>query len=204
MRRLVLAALAALPVLSAPVVARAVPVSCFQLADATDDAVGLAGGVSAPRSDSDLDIEKAGIATTAKDIGIWLKLYAFDPVDTSAPTGRRFDLSFTVRGMTKTVSVAIDHVGSVYASDGVTPKTDFTGFQLHVTVPLAKLGLTGLRTGVPRLHRAGDAVTALSVTTWRWEGRDLAGGMTYGDPADTAAATFRYEHRAPSCIKPGQ
>jgi hypothetical protein len=197
-----LAAVLLLPLLAVPAVAHAAP-SCYQLTDATDDAVGLAGGVAAPRSDSDMDVARAGIATTATLVGAVVDLYAFSPVDTMAPTGRRFDVTFVARGATRTVSVVVGRDGTILATPGAVVKTDFTAFQLRVAIPLKTLGLT-LRTASRRPRRAADAITGLSVTSRRWTG-DLATGSQVGDVVDSATVPrFRYEHRAPSCVKPGR
>lgn len=198
-----LAALLLLPVLAVP--AAHADTWCWQASDPFGDATGWVGGQQNPQNDSDMDLKAAGIATTnGGTLVVWIKQWVLDPVDYQAPTGRRWHITFTVRGVTKTLDVAIDDNRGVTTTSGAHYHLLYdTGvYEIHTWIPLKTIGLGDLKVASRRPPRPADTFTNLTVTTQRWQGTAQSGSVV-GDPVvDTMTASFAYPHRAPSCVKP--
>jgi hypothetical protein len=190
--------------LAVPAATAAAP-SCTSVADATNDATAVANGVASPKSDTAMDVDKVSLATDATKVTVVLHVYGLTAVDTMAPTGRLFDVDFTVRGAKKHLRVVVDATGRSYADQWATHAVDVAAYEIRVTMPLAKLGLTGLRGVNPRSKLKPDVFTELGATTQRWRG-DLATGQALDEAAvDTARGATAYVHKAPSsCVKVGR
>jgi hypothetical protein len=185
--------------------AAAAPATCASVADPTNDATAVTGGVAGPKSDTAMDVDKVSIATDASRVTVVLHVYGLTSVDTMAPTGRLFDVDFTVRGATKHLRVVIDATGRSYADPYAAHQVDPAAYEIRVTMPLARLGLTGLRGVNKRSKLKPDVVTEVGATTQRWRG-DLATGQAIdGTVVDTARGATAYVHKTPSsCVKVGR
>jgi hypothetical protein len=202
--RALLAATVLCTALAVPLAA-AGPATCASVVDATNDATAVSGGVAGPKSDTAMDVDKVAIATDASKVTVVLHVYGLTSVDTMAPTGRLFDVDFTVRGARKHLRVVIDATGRSYADPWATHTVDTAAYEIRVTMPLARLGLSGLRGVNARAKVKPDVFTELGATTQRWRG-DLATGQALDDAAvDTARGAIAYAHKAPSsCVKAGR
>jgi hypothetical protein len=185
--------------------AAAAPAPCTSIADPTNDATAVSGTLASPKSDTAMDVDRVAIATDATRVTVVLHVYGLTAVDTMAPTGRLFDVDFTVRGAKKHLRVVIDATGRSFADPGADHMVDTAGYEIHVTMSLARLGLTGLRGVNKRSKLKPDVVTELGATTQRWRG-DLATGQAVdGTVVDTARGAIAYVHKTPSsCVKVGQ
>jgi hypothetical protein len=179
--------------------------SCAAVADATNDALNVASGVAGPRSDSAMDVERLSIATDLARVTMVAKVYGLTQVDTMAPTGRLFDLDFTVRGKRKHLRLVLDATGQVSADPGATYVVDLKSYEVRVTMPLSALGLADLRGQVKRSKQKPDVVTELGAATLRWQGDLRSGQAVDTEPVDAARGPVDYVHRAASsCVKVGQ
>lgn len=195
-----------LPLLAVPV-AHAGPVSCAWVQDAIDDGTGTAAAAKSPMSDSSMDLEKMALASDGKRVTAWLKVYALAGADQYAPTGRRFTLAFTARtggkDVRKEVHVLLPAMGPPSADNGATIVTDYTGFEIHVTAQLAKVGLAGLKVAKRKPPTPADRFVHLNAVVERWRG-DLATGGAIGDRVDELDGSYAYDHATASCVKVGR
>lgn len=181
----------------------------------TDDA-GDANLIGPDPNHDALDILSADLATDKKNVTAVIrvkKLATTDP--TIAPTGMRWQLSFTQDGEIIALAAhasatgvitydgsyktTAEKTGHIYTG-GFTGTFDATANEIHITAPVSLLsGQATLKPGTMLSDLAADAYSDVSVQV------PQAGvGAADAIPIDTATSAKPYAAGTPSCVTPGK
>jgi hypothetical protein len=163
--------------------------TCNLVTDARGDATGTGLPVSAP-NDGNLDIIGADLATNATTMTGVIRVASFSTADTSAPTGREYQVVYTVGTATGSINAVISPSGTSWAGGKGQGAIDTAKHEIHISVPLAALAVP-----VP----AKAKLTAIGAATWRVGTTDQ---IALGN-VDKAQSASSYIAGWPSCVKVG-
>jgi hypothetical protein len=163
---------------------------CNLIADAKGDATGTGFGNNGP-NDPALDIVSADLATDATRLTAVIRVAALAGSTDTAPTGRGYDVTFSVKGTTFAVRGVLSPAGDRWYDGNGTGVVDKAKNEIRITVPLAKFSVA---------IKPNDVLTGLKANTWRYVGGTANVPMGRVDDAATGAT---YKVGSPSCVKVG-
>jgi hypothetical protein len=163
--------------------------ACHLVADAAGDATGTGLPVGAP-NDANLDIVGADIATNATTLTAVVRLASLAAGDSSAPTGREYQVVFNVGTTTSSVDAVISPSGTSWAGGIGKGVVDAAKKEIRISVPLSALDVP-IKPKTP--------LTKVGARTYRVLGSDqiLLGNTDSADSSSTYIAGW------PSCVKVG-
>jgi hypothetical protein len=163
--------------------------ACFLINDAKGDATGTGTGTPGP-NDPNLDLMSVDVASNASQLSAVFRLDALDATDNYAPTGRAFDVAFTVAGTSQNMRTYV-YPGGITPPTGGTASIVAASKELHVTVPLSYFGKVSVK--------PGTKLTNLQASSWRY----VANAPVTLGVVDQAAGNAVYVAGYPSCVKVG-
>jgi hypothetical protein len=165
------------------------PPVCKLVVDGSGDATGTGTAVNGS-NDPNLDIVSADVATNTKTLTAVVRLASLATGDNTAPTGREYQVVFTVGAVTGSVDAVMSPSGTSFAGGKGKGVIDLKKKEVRISVPLSSLT-------VP--VKPKTKLTAIGARTYRVVGSDqvLLGNV------DKADSTSTYIAGTPSCVKVG-
>ncbi|HVF04109.1 MAG TPA: hypothetical protein VNA20_04660 [Frankiaceae bacterium] len=163
------------------------PPVCHLVVDGKDDAKGTGTSMDG-QNEPTLDILGADIASNATTLNVVFRMAAVEATPTTAPVGRGWDLSFTVKGQSLVVRSYVSPSATKWADGNGTGKVDAAKNEVRVMVPIAKLSTP---------FKPGDKITEIRASSWRYVMNDMFGKVDHGDAVKPYLAGQR------SCIAVG-